>query len=69
MKVKTGAINLDVEIDAARVQGDTLNLDGFAGLQEVQTTIHGRELLKLAAFFCKPSVIWLCLRALFLKDQ
>lgn len=68
MQVRTGMIDLEIEFDGVAVKGDCLIIEGFAGVQEVETTMHGRELLKLARHFLRPSVIWLCLRAFFSSE-
>lgn len=57
MQVKTIAVNLDVAIETARVDHDTLVLEGLAGIMECETRIARDELKSLLRLVLRWDVI------------
>jgi len=57
MRVKTIAITLDVALESAHIDGDTLVLDGLAGLMACETRIKRSELLALLRLVLRWDVI------------
>jgi len=57
MQVKTIAVTLDVAIETARIEADTLVLDGLAGMMECETRIGRSELKSLLRLVLNWDVI------------
>lgn len=57
MQVKTIAVTLDVAIEQARVEGETLVLEGLAGMMECETRIARNEIKSLLRLVLRWDVI------------
>lgn len=69
MLVKTPAIRLGVEIRKSKTENDALILSGVANAMQCTVEIGGKELWSLTGHMLRPSVIWLMLKALRVRNR
>lgn len=69
MLVKTPAIKLGVEIREAKVEDQTLVLDGVANAMPCTVEISGHEMVRLFRRVLRPGIILLFIKSLFSKEK
>ncbi len=69
MRIKSPVITMDVDIESITVRNKTLILSGFAGVEEIEAQVTGREATALMFKLMRLSVLVLLVRSVFVRGD
>ena len=64
MRLISPVVTIDVDIESCEAGKNALILSGFAGTNDVEVRVSGREAWRLMRLFCRPRVIFFLIRSL-----